>query len=69
MSLYLYQNNQQTGPFTEEQITQMIQSGQVSRDTMGWKQGMTAWQPISTLVPVPPGGLPIVGLAAAHAGQ
>jgi len=32
MSLYLYQNEQQTGPFTEEQVSQMLQAGIVAHN-------------------------------------
>jgi hypothetical protein len=51
MSLYLYQNDQQTGPYTEEQIQQMLQARIVSPDTLGWKEGMAAWGPLSSLLP------------------
>jgi len=53
MSLYLYQNEQQTGPFTEEQVSQMLQAGIVAPDTLGWKEGMETWIPLSTLRPAP----------------
>ncbi len=54
---------QQTGPFAWEQLQQMVQSGQITRDTHVWKQGMTGWelagdvQELSSLfgaVPPPP---------------
>jgi hypothetical protein len=49
MSLYLYQNDQQTGPFSEEQIGQMLQAGTVTPDTLSWKEGMETWSPLSSL--------------------
>jgi hypothetical protein len=53
MSLYLYQNDQQTGPFSEEQINQMLQAGIVAPDTLGWKEGMSTWSPLSSLRSLP----------------
>ena len=58
MSLYLYQNEQQTGPFSEEQISQMLRAAIVSPDTLGWKEGMSGWKPLSTIVSLPNPGLP-----------
>ncbi len=37
-------NNQQAGPFTPEQLQQMIVQGQIDRDTLVWKQGMAGWE-------------------------
>ncbi|MDJ0668166.1 MAG: SPFH domain-containing protein [Desulfobacterales bacterium] len=37
-------NNQQAGPFTPEQLQQMIAQGQIDRDTLVWKQGMAGWE-------------------------
>jgi hypothetical protein len=42
-------NGQQTGPFNEGQIQQMIQSGQLKRETMVWKAGMAAWAQAGTV--------------------
>jgi membrane protease subunit (stomatin/prohibitin family) len=36
-------NGQQQGPYTEQTIQQMIQQGSITRDTLIWKQGMSAW--------------------------
>ena len=59
MSLYLFQNNQQTGPFTDLQVNQMIQSGTLTPDTLCWKEGMPTWVAVSTLnLPPVPGAIP-----------
>lgn len=34
---------QQAGPFDPSALSQQIQQGQVTRETLVWKQGMTAW--------------------------
>jgi len=36
-------NGQQAGPFGVQQLQQMIQNGQITRETLVWKQGMTGW--------------------------
>ena len=36
-------NGQQTGPFDTAALQQMAQSGQLTRETLVWKQGMASW--------------------------
>ena len=36
-------NNQQQGPVSMEQLQQMKSSGEITRDTMVWKNGMAGW--------------------------
>jgi membrane protease subunit (stomatin/prohibitin family) len=60
-------NGQNMGPYTLQQLQQMIQSGQINKDTYVWKQGMQNWelagnvQELSALfgaVPPPPPPMP-----------
>lgn len=37
-------NGQQYGPFVMQQLQQMAQSGQLTKDTYVWKQGMAQWE-------------------------
>ncbi len=37
-------NGQQSGPFTIPQLAQLVQQGQVNRQTYVWKQGMANWE-------------------------
>jgi membrane protease subunit (stomatin/prohibitin family) len=37
-------NGQAAGPFNWQQLQQMVQNGQITRNTHVWKQGMTAWE-------------------------
>ena len=37
-------NGQQSGPFGWEQLQQMVQSDQITKDTHVWKQGMAGWE-------------------------
>jgi membrane protease subunit (stomatin/prohibitin family) len=45
LQLFVAVNGQQTGPFDLAILQQMVQSGQLSRDSLVWKQGMAAWAP------------------------
>lgn len=60
---HISSNGQQAGPYTKEQIRQMITAGNVNKETYVWKAGMTGWEQaanvaeIATLfgaVPPPP---------------
>jgi len=37
-------NGQQSGPFGWDQLQQMVQSNQITKDTHVWKQGMPGWE-------------------------
>ncbi len=43
VSFYVAINGQQAGPFEMVVLQQMAQSGQLTRDSLVWKQGMPAW--------------------------
>ena len=43
LQLYVAINGQQSGPFEMPAIQQMILSGQVTQETLVWKQGMSSW--------------------------
>ncbi len=60
-------NGQQSGPFNIPQLQHLVQTGQLTRETYVWKQGMANWelagsvQELSTLfgtVPPPPPQMP-----------
>lgn len=53
MELYLHQNGEQVGPYTEEQIVSMVSSGELSRDDIIWHEGLAEWQPIQSVVGLP----------------
>ena len=42
-SYYLAVNGQQTGPFVIHQLLQLVGTGQLTKETLVWKQGMEAW--------------------------
>jgi membrane protease subunit (stomatin/prohibitin family) len=43
LQLYVAVNGQQTGPFDLDVLQQMARSGQLTRDSLVWKQGLAAW--------------------------
>jgi hypothetical protein len=50
--IYIFQNNKKEGPFSEEQITQMLKAGDLSNISLAWRDGMPDWQPLNTLMAV-----------------
>jgi len=42
-------NGQQSGPFGWQQLQQMVQSDQITKDTYVWKQGMVGWEAASNV--------------------
>jgi membrane protease subunit (stomatin/prohibitin family) len=47
-------NGQTTGPFGVDQLAQMAQSGQFTRQSMVWKQGMAGWVEAGTVQELAP---------------
>jgi hypothetical protein len=43
MSYFVAVNGQQTGPFDINTLKQMAAQGQISKETLVWKQGMSQW--------------------------
>jgi len=43
LQLFVAVNGQQTGPFDLGVLQQMARSGQLTRDSLVWKQGLSAW--------------------------
>lgn len=49
MQIYLARNNQQAGPYSLEQVNQMLATGQVSLTDLAWHEGMTEWKVLGEL--------------------
>lgn len=49
MQIYLARNNQQAGPYTLEQINQMLASQQVLLTDLAWHKGMAEWKALGEL--------------------
>lgn len=50
ISLYLNVAGQNYGPYNWDICKQLVANGQLTPQTMVWKEGMAAWQPASTVV-------------------
>lgn len=46
---YIAVNGQQTGPYDVNTVMEFIKQGQLQRDTLVWKAGMSDWAQVSTL--------------------
>lgn len=51
MEIWIGRNGERHGPYTEEDIRQWLRSGKVSREDLGWRDGLADWQPLSVLFP------------------
>ena len=49
MQIYLARNNQQAGPYSLEQVNQMLASQQVLLTDLIWHEGMTEWKTLGEL--------------------
>lgn len=63
MSWYYAIEGKQAGPVTDEQFNSLVNTGAISGSTLVWREGMTQWQPYSTLAGAPaaalaPGAIP-----------
>ncbi len=45
--IHLCINDQADGPHSEADIQRMLDAGKITRETLGWKEGMEQWQPLS----------------------
>jgi len=51
--IHIYHNNQQEGPYSPEQLRDMIAKGTVTPVTLAWKEGMSDWTPVNTIISLP----------------
>ncbi len=49
MYIFLARNNIQAGPYTLEQLNQMLADGQVALNDLMWHEGMANWQSVGTM--------------------
>ena len=54
MSILIYKNEQQEGPFDLATIQQCLNDGQFSVDDLAWQEGCSDWVPLRTLLPSAP---------------
>lgn len=51
--IHIYHNNQQEGPYSPEQLRDMIVKGTVTPVTLAWKEGISDWTPLNTIISFP----------------
>lgn len=52
MSYYILDGqNNQVGPYSEDQLRSFMQSGSIHSETLCWKDGMDNWAPIQSVLP------------------
>lgn len=54
MSILIYKDDQQMGPFDMETVQHAIREGQVTVEDFAWQEGCADWVPLRTLLPEPP---------------
>src|SRR4051812_5933127 len=47
MELFIIRDGQQTGPFTEETVQDLLKKGGLRPNDMGWHKGLPAWLPLA----------------------
>ena len=50
MHIYIAKNGTQTGPFSEEQLREMLTGGLASPSDLAWRDGLPDWQPLHMLL-------------------
>ncbi|MDB6005980.1 MAG: hypothetical protein JWR15_2967 [Prosthecobacter sp.] len=51
IAYYIIYQAQQAGPFTQEQLQEMIAMGKITPEQSSWYAGMTEWRPLSEFFP------------------
>jgi len=51
MPIYIYKNNQQSGPYEEHLVLDQLRSGMLSPDDLAVRHGESQWQPLRLMFP------------------
>jgi hypothetical protein len=59
MQIYVFRDNQQTGPFSEAEVQAQLASGAITRESLVWWDGQPDWKPLgqTSLGAAPAGGV------------
>ena len=49
--IYLLIEGSRAGPYTEEQIRQSLEEGKITTASSAWREGLSDWVPLSTILP------------------
>ena len=61
MQIFISRGGETFGPYSEEQVRQMLDAGQLLGEDLGWIEGMADWLPVNQLLPA---DLPVTDLPA-----
>jgi len=50
MRLYLYRKDQQEGPYTEDQLRDLVKYGGIKETEYAWHEGLSDWQPLNEII-------------------
>ena len=66
VQIYLFQNDQQTGPYTEQQIRDLLAAGSLQSTDVCWHEGLPDWQPLESVISFRSSGpeIPNISLSA-----
>lgn len=53
MGLLIHKNNEQLGPYEEQDIVVFLNEGKLSYQDLGWKEGMTEWRSLKEILLTP----------------
>jgi hypothetical protein len=56
MNIYLYQNGKEVGPYTEDQLRDMVKSGAISQTENAWHEGLSEWKPLNKIISIASSG-------------
>ena len=65
-TIFVNRDRQSLGQFTEQEISNGLQSGQFFPTDLAWKDGMETWQPLSSFAGLPPPGAVIPAVHTAR---
>ncbi len=54
--IFVNRESQSLGQFTDQEISNGLESGQFLPSDLGWQEGMETWQPLSAFTKLPPPG-------------
>lgn len=50
MDIYILRNGQQTGPYNDEAVQNLLKSGDTTLDDFAWRDGLPTWQPLHAVL-------------------
>ena len=53
MNIYIHKNDEQIGPFNDDQLSDGIRTGQFTLDDLAWIEGQAEWVPLRNLWQIP----------------